>query len=61
VCGFKKAPDLHFEGMAEDSDTIPKAGGVVSYRELMNELDMAEYLLGHVQIDTSRFAAMCKS
>src|SRR6516165_5056330 len=57
VANMKKALALHFEGMAEDGEPIPKPGGVDSYREVMKELDVAHYLLGHVQIDTSRFAA----
>ena len=40
--------------MAEDGEPIPKARGVDAYRELINELDVSEYFLAHVQIDTSR-------
>ena len=55
VANMKNALELHFEGMAEDGDPIPKARSVDSYRKLIKELDVAEYFLGHVQIDTSRF------
>jgi predicted RNase H-like HicB family nuclease len=57
VSNMKKALDLHFEGMVEDGERIPKAGGVDSYQELMKDLDVEHYFLGHVQIDTSRFPA----
>ena len=53
---MKKALELHFECMAEDGDPIPKPRGVNSYRKLIHDLDVSEYFLGHVQIDTSRFA-----
>lgn len=56
VANMKKALELHFEGMAEDGDAIPKPSGVDSYRGVMKELDVDQYLLAHVQIDTSRFA-----
>jgi predicted RNase H-like HicB family nuclease len=58
IANMKKALDFHFEGMAEDGDPIPKARGVDSYRKLKKQLDLSEYFLGHVQIDTSRFAAV---
>ena len=32
VTNMKKVLDLHFEGMAEDGDPIPKPGGVDAYR-----------------------------
>jgi len=56
VSNMRKALELHFEGMAEDGDPIPNPGGVASYRELVKDLDIGEYLLAHVQIDTRRFA-----
>lgn len=56
VGNMRKALELHFEGMAEDGDPIPKARSVNSYRKLMKNLDVSKYYLGHVQIDTSRFA-----
>ena len=34
---MKKALELHFEGMVEDGDPIPKARGVDSYRALIKE------------------------
>jgi predicted RNase H-like HicB family nuclease len=57
LANMKKALELHFEGMAEDGEAIPKPGGVDSYRQVMRDLDVDEYLLAHVQIDTSQFAA----
>ena len=57
VDNMKKALELHFEGMMEDGEPIPKPGGVASYRKVMKELDVDHYFLGHVQLDTSRFAA----
>ena len=57
VANMKKALKLHFEGMAEDGDPIPKSSGVDSYREVMKDLPPDQYFLAHVQIDTSRFAA----
>ena len=56
VANMKKALEFHFEGMVEDGDPIPKPSGVDSYREVMKDLDVDLYFLGHVQIDTSRFA-----
>ena len=56
VANMKKALELHFEGMAEDGDPIPKPRGVNSYRKLIKELDVSEYFLGHVHIDTGQFA-----
>ncbi len=56
VANMKKALELHFEGMAEDGDPIPKPGGVDSYRDVIEGLEVSQYFLGHVQIDTSRFA-----
>ncbi len=57
VANMKKALEFHFEGMAEDGDPIPKPSGVNSYREVMKDFDLDQYVLAHVQIDTSRFAA----
>jgi hypothetical protein len=54
---MRKALELHFEGLAEDGEPIPRPGGVESYREVMKDLDVEHYFLGHVEIDTSRFAA----
>jgi predicted RNase H-like HicB family nuclease len=56
VANMKKALELHLEGIVEDGQPIPKAGGVDSYREVMEDLDVDQYFLGHVQIDTSRFS-----
>jgi len=57
VANMKKALEFHFEGMVEDGEPIPRPGGADSYREVMKDLDVDQYFLGHVQIDTSRFAA----
>jgi len=57
LANMKKALELHFEGMAEDGDAIPKPGGAESYRELMNDLDVDQYVLAHVRIARSQFAA----
>jgi predicted RNase H-like HicB family nuclease len=56
VANMKEALEFHFEGMAEDGDTIPQSGGVDSYREVMKDLDLDHYFMAHVQIDTNRFA-----
>ena len=57
IANMKAALELHFEGMLEDGESIPKPGGLNSYREVMKDLDVDRYFLAHVQIDTSRFAA----
>jgi predicted RNase H-like HicB family nuclease len=57
VANMKKALELHFEGMVEDGDPIPQPGGVDSYRAVMKDLDLDQYFLAHVQIDSSQFAA----
>ncbi len=54
LANMKKALQLHFEGMIEDTQPIPKPGGAGSYRRVMKGLDVDHYFLGHVQIDTSR-------
>jgi predicted RNase H-like HicB family nuclease len=62
VANMKKALELHFEGMAEDGDPIPKGRGVTSCRKLIKDLDVSEYFLGHVRIDTSQFMpAACEA
>jgi predicted RNase H-like HicB family nuclease len=58
VANMKKALALHFEGMVEDGDPLPKPGGVDSYRAVIKDLDLDQYFLAHVQIDTSRFATL---
>ncbi len=55
---MKKALELHFEGMTEDGDSIPKPGGVASYRKVMKDLDVEQYFLGHVQLNLSRFGVL---
>jgi predicted RNase H-like HicB family nuclease len=57
VANMKTALELHFEGMTEDGEPIPKPNGVDSYRDVMKDMDLDRYFLAHVQIDTSRFAA----
>lgn len=57
LANMKTALEMHFEGMAEDGEAIPKPGGVDAYRQVMNDLDVDEYLLAHVQVDTRQFAA----
>jgi hypothetical protein len=56
VASMKQALELHFEGMTEDGDPIPKPGGVDSYRQAVKDMDPDENFLAHVQIDTSRYA-----
>jgi predicted RNase H-like HicB family nuclease len=51
LANTKKALELHFEGMLEDGDPIPKPGGVASYRDVMKDLDVDRYFLGHVEIN----------
>ena len=55
MANMRKALEMHFEGMVEDGQPIPRSGGVDAYREVMKDLDVDQYFLGHVQIDTSRF------
>ncbi len=57
MANMKAALEFHFEGMVEDGEPIPKSGGAASYRQVMKDLDVDHYFLGHVQIDTRRFAA----
>ena len=57
VANMNQALELHFEGMVEDGDPIPKPGGVASYRAVMKDLDVDHYFLAHVQIDTRRWVA----
>lgn len=56
VSNMRSALELHFEGMVEDGDTIPKPSGVKAYRAAMKDLDLDRYVLAHVEIDVSRFA-----
>lgn len=57
VANMKEALEFHFEGTVDDGDPIPRPGGFDAYREFMKDLDVDQYLLAHLQIDTSRFAA----
>lgn len=56
VKNMKKALEFHFEGMAEDGDPIPKSSGIKAYKTFATELDLSQYLLTHIQVDTTRFA-----
>ena len=58
VANMKKALTLHFEGMIEDGNPIPKPSDVDSYRDVMKDLDLDRYFLAHVQIDTDRLNAV---
>jgi predicted RNase H-like HicB family nuclease len=57
VANMKQALELHFDGMVEDGEPIPKPRGLDSYREVMKDLDLDQYFLAHVQIDMSRYVA----
>jgi predicted RNase H-like HicB family nuclease len=57
VRNMKQALELHFEGMIEDGEPLPRPSGANSYAEVMKDLDLEKYILAHVQIDTGRFAA----
>ena len=52
---MKEALEMHFEGLAEDGDPIPEPRGIDSYEQLMKELDVEQYLMAHVQVDSKRF------
>ena len=56
LANMKRALGLHFEGMVEDGDPIPKPGGAASYRAAMKDLDLETCFLGHVQMDTDRYS-----
>jgi hypothetical protein len=58
LANMKKALELHFEGKTEDGEQIPKPRGVASYRKVMKDLDVEQYFLGHVHLDTSRFGVL---
>jgi predicted RNase H-like HicB family nuclease len=55
LANMKKALEFHFEGMTEDGDPIPRPRGVASYRKVMKDLDVEQFVLGHVQLDVSRY------
>jgi len=57
LANMKGALEIHFEGMLEDAEPIPKPGGAKSYRAVMKDLDVDRYFLGHVQINTAQIAA----
>lgn len=57
MINIKKALEFHFAGLGEDGELIPKAGGEFSYRAVIQDLDVNQYFLAHVQIDTSRLPA----
>jgi predicted RNase H-like HicB family nuclease len=58
MANMKKALTLHFEGILEDGEPLPKPGGVASYRKVMKDLDVEHYVLGHTEIDTNRVKAL---
>jgi hypothetical protein len=55
VSNMRRALTLHFEGMPEDGDPIPKSSAVASYRRIIGDWDADQYLRAHVQIDTKQF------
>lgn len=57
VANMKKALELHLEGMMEDGDPLPRPGGVDSYRDVLKDLEMDQFFLGHVAIDMNKLAA----
>jgi predicted RNase H-like HicB family nuclease len=57
MANMKKALKLHYEGMMEDGEPIPKPGGADPYRKAMKDLVVDQYFMGHVQIDTRRLTA----
>jgi predicted RNase H-like HicB family nuclease len=61
AANMKKALEMHFEGMVEDGEPIPQPRGVDSYREVRKDLDLDQYFLAHVQIDTSTRASTTTS
>lgn len=58
IRNMKGALELHFEGMAEDGERIPRPSGVKRYRELSKQLDVSDYVLGHFRIDTRRYSTV---
>ena len=58
VANMKKALDLHFDGLVEGGDPLPKPGGVDLYREMIKDLDLDHNILAHVRIDINRFAPL---
>lgn len=56
VLNMREALALHFEGMVEDGDLIPKPHGVDSYRAVLKDADSTDYFLAHVQIDVGHIA-----
>lgn len=57
AANMTEAMEFHFEGMAEDGDAIPRAGGEATYSEVIGDLDPTREFLAHVRIDAARFAA----
>ena len=57
LANMKEALELHFEGMREDGEPIPKPRGAAAYREAMKDLDVENSFLGHVQVSTRRVPA----
>jgi predicted RNase H-like HicB family nuclease len=61
LANMKGALELHFEGMVEDGDPIPRPGGAKSYRQVMKDPPVEDYVLAHVEIDISRLSAPAKN
>jgi predicted RNase H-like HicB family nuclease len=60
LANMKRALEFHFEGMREDGEAIPKPRGAQLYREVMKDLDVDRYFLGHVQIQAGKMATTVK-
>ncbi len=54
---MRAALELHFEGLREDGEPMPRPGGAAAYRQLLKDLDVESSLLGHVQLETPRIMA----
>ena len=54
LANMKEALELHFDGMREDGEPIPKPRGAATYRKAMKDLDVENSFLGHVQVSTGR-------
>src|ERR1700686_1519647 len=58
VANMKGARALHFEGMMEDGDPIPKPSGVDQSRGVLKDREFDQYFLAHLQTATNRFAPL---
>jgi predicted RNase H-like HicB family nuclease len=57
LANMKRALEFHFEGMREDGEAIPKPSGSQLHRQVMKDLDVDRYFLGHVQTEAGKMAA----